>query len=267
MNNQPIGVLDSGIGGLSILKEIIKKFPHESTIYLADSLNCPYGNRSEKEIYNLSRRLVEFLVDQKVKIIIIACNTITVTCLDRLRKDFPNLPIIGTVPVIKTAVSVTKNKKIGILSTIATSKSDYQKNLINKFAGDCEVLNLGTDKLVPLVEKGDLESGELKDVLKSELWPFLKAGIDVLVLGCSHFPFLEEKMQEILGSKVLLLDSGAAIARQVERVLTANKTLSKKKSSSHIFYTTGEEKHFRLAVNKLMREQVGKVGLVKGMRF
>ena len=262
MNNQPIGVLDSGIGGLSILKEIIKKFPHESIIYLADSLNCPYGNRPEEEIYNLSRRLVGFLVDQKAKIIVIACNTITVTCLDKLRKDFPNLPIIGTVPVIKTASLVSKKRKIGILSTIATSKSDYQKNLINKFAGDCEVLNLGTDKLVPLVEKGDLKSGELKDVLKSELWPFLNSGIDVLVLGCSHFPFLEEKMQKILGSKVLLLDSGAAIARQVERILTVNKTLSKKKSSSHIFYTTGDEDHFRGVIKELMGEEID-FGLIK----
>jgi len=245
MNNQPIGVLDSGIGGLSILKEIIKKFPHESIIYLADSLNCPYGNRPEEEIYNLSRRLVGFLVDQKAKIIVIACNTITVTCLDKLRKDFPNLPIIGTVPVIKTASLVSKKRKIGILSTIATSKSDYQKNLINKFAGDCEVLNLGTDKLVPLVEKGDLKSGELKDVLKSELWPFL-----------------EEKMQKILGSKVLLLDSGAAIARQVERILTVNKTLSKKKSSSHIFYTTGDEDHFRGVIKELMGEEID-FGLIK----
>ena len=136
MSSDSIGVIDSGLGGLSIWRQIVKKLPKESTIYLADSKNCPYGSNSSEEIYQLSKKLVTFLVQKKVKLIVLACNTITVSCLDKLRKEFPKTPIIGTVPVIKTASEITKNNKIGVLSTARTARSKYQKKLIKTFAGE-----------------------------------------------------------------------------------------------------------------------------------
>src|SRR3990167_1647863 len=268
----PIGILDSGIGGLSIWREIVKKLPQESTIYLADSLNCPYGSKSSREVYKLSKKLVEFLLKKKVKLIVIACNTITVTCLDKLRKDFPKTPIIGTVPVVKTASQRSKTGKIGIFSTNQTARSSYQKDLIRKFAGGASVLNIGTDKLVPLIEKGAAqralpgggESGfEISKILKEESRPFLDFKIDTLALGCSHFPFLKRQMQKILGKKVLILDSGGAIARQVERVLEKNNGLSVYNSPEHILLTTGDLKKFNRLSKKILEKRLKNVAIEK----
>ncbi len=253
--NQPIGILDSGIGGLSIWRQIVKKLPNESTIYLADSKNCPYGSNSSEEIYQLSKKLVTFLVQKKVKLIVLACNTITVSCLDKLRKEFPKTPIIGTVPVIKTASEITKNNKIGVLSTARTARSKYQKKLIKTFSGGARVLNIGTDKLVPIIENGNFKATEAENVLLEELDPFIKSNIDTLVLGCSHFPFLKRQIQKILGKKVLILDSSAAIARQVERVLKNNNELSVYNSSGHILLTTGNLDKFNRLSKEILRKR------------
>lgn len=250
----PIGILDSGLGGLSIWKEIVKLLPHESTIYIADSKNCPYGSRSQKEIYELSRRLVQFLIKKNCKLIVIACNTITVSCLDKLRSEF-KIPIIGTVPVIKTASELSKNKKIGVLSTKATAKSKYQKNLIKKFAQGCEVINIGTDKLVPFIEKGE-SSKMIQIILQKELRQFKKANIDTLALGCSHFPLIRDQIQQILGSNIQILDSGAAIARQTKRILENNDILSDNKSASHELFTTGNKEQFERVVRKYCSSKV-----------
>lgn len=243
MNNQPIGVLDSGVGGLSIWREIVKLLPHESTVYIADSKNCPYGTKTPEEIYLLARRLVLFLTQKEAKLIVLACNTITVNCLDKLRRDFPQISIVGTVPVIKTAVELTANKKIGVLSTIVTANSQYQKELIQKFAAGCHVLNLGTDKLVPFVERGELQGEALQKTVEEVLLPFQEAGVDTIALGCSHYPFLEPVMQQIVGQKVHILDSGAAIARQVKRVLEL-KHETNTITASHTLYTTGDKTQF-----------------------
>ncbi len=190
-----IGILDSGVGGLSIWKEISKKLPQTSTIYIADSLNCPYGNKSKDNILSLTKRMVDFLLEKKVDIIVLACNTITVSCIDDLRKNYPSVSIVGTVPVIKTAVKLSKKKKIGILSTEITAKSEYQKQLIAKFANGVEVMNIGTNQLVPLIENGDLGEG-LDKTLNEVLASFKKENIDVLVLGCSHFPLIKDRIQK-----------------------------------------------------------------------
>lgn len=256
MNNQPIGILDSGVGGLSIWKEIVSSLPSESTIYIGDSKNCPYGSKSSEEIYVLASKMIKFLLSKNVKLIVIACNTITVTSLTKLRSDFKNIPILGIVPVIKTAAEKTKNGKIGVLSTVQTAKSNYQKKLIEKFAKDLKVINIGTDKLVPFVEKGELDSENLKIILKKILMPFIKSGIDVLALGCSHFPFLKKQMQEILGKNVNILDSAGAVARQIERVLLANKTKANSPSVSHKLFTTERVDLFKNTYKKLISGKI-----------
>lgn len=251
MNKQPIGVLDSGVGGLSIWQEITKQLAHESTIYIADSKNCPYGTRPSDEIYPLAKRLIKFLLKRQVKLVVIACNTVAVTCLSKLRHDFPDMPIVGAVPVIKTAREKTKTKKIAIFSTSTTANSLYEKNLIEEFAKDAEVKRIGLDILVQFVERGEIEGGRLQVILKKTLSPLVRNGFDVIALGCSHFPFLKVSMQKTVGKNVLLLDSGGAIARQVGRVLLRNKALSKGKAR-HIFYTTGEVQQFATVVKKLV---------------
>ena len=258
MNNNPIGILDSGLGGLTVWKEIAALLPHESTVYIADSQNTPYGAKSHEEIYHLSKRLIEFLLTKQAKVIVIACNTITVSCLDRLRNDYPNLPIIGTVPVIKTAVEITKNKKIGVLSTTGTAESQYQKELIHKFAGGINVINLGTDELVPLIEKGELEGEKIDAILQNVLFKFKEAEVDALALGCTHFPLLRSQMEKILGSSVRVLDSGQAIARQVKRILEHNQIIAEEKEPKYEFYTTGDSE---IAKNILAGKIIGQEGL------
>lgn len=237
--NNPIGIIDSGVGGLSIASSLIKNLPSESFIYLADSKNCPYGQKSKDEIYNLSKKMIDFTLLQKIKLLVIACNTITVTCVDKLRKDYPNLPIVGIVPVIKTAVEQTKNNKIGIFSTSVTANSSYQKDLIEKYAKDYSVLNLGSSTLVSLIEKLDFKA--INQVLEKELVPFKNSNIDVLALGCSHFSLIKQQIQKYLPN-VLILDSSQAVSRQVQRILEHNKLLSNSKNPSYNFYTTGDLK-------------------------
>lgn len=239
-NNNPIGVLDSGLGGLTIWKEITALLPHESTIYIGDSKNAPYGARHTDEIYRLSQKMIAFLLSKGVKLIVLACNTITVSCLDKLRENYPDMPIVGTVPVIKTAAAVTRNKQIGVLSTTYTAKSQYQKKLIAQFANGCIVHTHGTDALVPLIEKGEISGEKIEYILKTTFAKFKKEKVDTIALGCTHFPFLRTQMREILGPQVALLDSGAAIARQVKRVLENNNTLTEQKHPRHEFYTTGD---------------------------
>ncbi len=250
MNNQPIGVLDSGVGGLTVWKEIIKELPNESTIYIGDSKNAPYGKKTPKEIRQLASKLISFLLKQNVKLIVIACNTITVNGIDKLRQEFPNVPIIGTVPVIKAAVNSTKNKKIGLLSTEATAKSKYNRDLIKKFASNLMVITVATNKLVPLIEANN--KLELKKILSKELIPFRREGVDVVILGSTHFPIIRAEIQKILGREVTVLDSGPAISRQVKRVLKANDTLSSARKTKHILYTTGKRKQFKEVTNLLV---------------
>lgn len=253
MTNKPIGILDSGIGGLTIYHEIIALLPHESTVYIGDNALTPYGKLPEETIYERSKRLIYFLLDKKVKVIVVACNTITVCCIDRLREDFPDIPIVGTVPVIKTAGEVTRNGRIGILSTTRTADSSYQKDLIKKFADGHSVLNIGTDELVPLIEQGEIEGEEMQGILGEVLAPIQKEAVDTLALGCTHFPFIKKEIHKILGDDVQILDSGAAIARQVKRILIEKKALVEEGAPpERMFYTTAEAARIDRIVKKLL---------------
>jgi glutamate racemase len=252
MTNKPIGILDSGIGGLSVYKEIIALLPHESTVYIGDSALTPYGRLSEDVIFEQSKKLVSFLLTKDVKLIVVACNTITVSAIAKLRETFGHLPIIGTVPVVKTAAATTRAKSFGILSTTRTANSDYQKKLIEQFAQGHTVLNLGTDELVPLIERGVLEGEQIETVLKKVLAPFQQEHIDTLALGCTHYPFLRNEMQKILGKEVTVLDSGAAIARQVKRVLEERDAVVSEGAPEREFYTTGNAGEIDRIAKKLL---------------
>ena len=250
---QPIGIIDSGVGGLSLTSVLIKKLPKESVIYLADSHNCPYGEKSKAEIYSLTKKMVKFLLKKKIKLLVIACNTITVTAIDRLRKEFKQIPIVGIVPVIKTAQEKTTNGKIGVFSTIITAKSSYQKDLISKFAKDSTIINVGSSSLVSLIEKGDMET--INKVLQQELEIFKENNIDTLVLGCSHFPLIKNQIRKLLPD-VLILDSSEAVTRQVKRILKSDKRLSSSQNSDYNFLTTGNKEFFAKFVNKAIGKKL-----------
>ena len=245
--NKAIGIIDSGVGGLIIASVLIKKLPKESFIYIADSQNCPYGQKDKEEIYELTKKMVKYLLKKNIKLLVVACNTITVTSIDKLRKDFNEVPIVGIVPVIKTAQEKTANGRIGVYSTMVTAKSPYQKELIKKFAKNRNVVNLGSSKLVSLIEKGEGE--RINRILNKELRIFKENNIDVLALGCSHFPLIKKEISRLLPN-VLILDSSIAVFHQVKRILENNNILSSSQNSDYNFLTTGDKKFFAEFVKK-----------------
>ena len=253
MNNKPIGIYDSGVGGLSVLREIKKTLPLESFIYVADQKYVPYGGKTKAELHKLSSNIVKFLISQKVKIVVIACNTSTVYSISFLRKKF-SLPIIGTVPVIKTLAKLTKTKKTAVFSTPATAKSPYLTGLINKFAKGIKVYRIGGTGLEELVEEGNIKSKKINKILKIFLSPLKLKKVDVIALSCTHYPFLRDQIEAIIGDSVQIVDSGGAVARRTREILTNNKILANKKSKDY-YYTTGDKKRFKRALNSLLGEE------------
>ena len=254
MNNHPIGFFDSGVGGLSILIEAQKLLPNENIIFLADQKNIPYGGKTKKELLKFIEKAMEFFLENNVKTVVFACNTATVYTIEEMRKKF-DLPIIGTVPVIKTLANVTKTGKTAVFSTPATAKSEYLKDLIRKFAGDIEVKTIGGSNLEELVEKGNLENPEIERILERHLRPLVEENVDSIALGCTHYPFLRNKIKKIVGKKVMVVDSGGAVARRLKEVLTNNNALSGEKEFEK-YYTTGDKNKFEIVAQELMGRKI-----------
>lgn len=216
----PIGVFDSGAGGLTILADLRQALPGENYIYIGDTAHCPYGARSEEEIINLSVRANRFLIEQGVKLIIVACNTASQAALSVLRSTY-NVPFIGVVPAVKPAARMTKRGCIGVAATNSAAKATYLQHLIQDFAADIQVYAVGCPELVTLVERGELEGELVNRTLQQAFAPLLAHDIDVLVLGCTHFPALRPAIQHVVGENVQVIDSGAAIARRTHDILHA----------------------------------------------
>jgi glutamate racemase len=238
--SDPIGVFDSGVGGLSVLKEIHSLMPTEKLLYLADSGHVPYGNKSPEYIVDRSQKIASFLVSQGAKAIVVACNTATAAALYPLRKQWPEIPIIGMEPAVKPAMAVTKVGLVGVLATVGTLKSAKFAALLEKFGASTKVVTQPAPGLVECVERGDLESDEAKDLVASFVKPLLQKRVDVIVLGCTHYPFLKKLIAEIAGPDVTLIDTGAAVAKQVRRRLEETQLLNLDSTlyTEH-FYTSG----------------------------
>ena len=252
MNDTPIGIIDSGLGGLTVWQSIRTLLPNESTIYVGDHAFVPYGTKSRTTIRKRIIRILLYLRERNIKLAIIACNTATVAGIDWYRTQMRDIPIIGVVPVIKTAGETSKTKKIIVLSTPYTKKSSYQKELIKKFTADCEVQTIAASPLVGLVEKGETDSENAKRTIRNIFKRREMKNADVVVLGSTHFTFLEGTIRAMLGSGVAVLDSGAAVARHVGRVLEARGEIARKQEASHVFYTTGNLKWVSRVATKLM---------------
>ena len=239
INENPIGLFDSGIGGTSIWKEVHALMPYENTIYLADSKNAPYGLKSKDEIIALSCKNTEFLLENNCKIIVVACNTATTNAIKELRAKY-NVPFIGIEPAIKPAALQSKTQTIGILATKGTLNSElFHKNVANH--PDVKIIEQIGHGLVQLIENGDMNSAEMEELLKSYLNPMVEKNIDYLVLGCSHYPYLIPQIKKIIPPQIKIIDSGEAVAKQTQKILEQNNLLNlSKRKSSQIFYTNSE---------------------------
>lgn len=236
---KPIGIFDSGVGGTSIWKEIVKTLPLESTIYLSDSHNAPYGSKHPKEILKLSIKNTELLLEMGAKLIVVACNTATTNAIDHLRKNY-DVPFIGIEPAIKPAALASKSKTVGILATKGTLNSKLFAKTSSKLDPTNFIEQVG-EGLVEAVESGDTNSAALKYLLEGYLQPMVNQGIDHLVLGCTHYPYLKPLIQEIIGSSIPIIDSGYAVAKQTARILEMENIQGDYQEPFYKFYTNTKD--------------------------
>lgn len=252
----PIGVFDSGAGGLTILSALRRELPHEDYVYFGDTANCPYGVRSDTEIIELTSRACQFLLEQGVKLIVIGCNTASQAALTSLRAAF-SVPFIGVVPAVKPAARATRKGRFGVAATNQAAKAIYLRQLIDEFAGGIEVFAVGCPELVTLVERGEFDGPVVEETVKQALDPLLVEDVDVIVLGCTHFPALKPVIERIAGRSVQILDSGAAIARRLHSILDTEALMRRVTPHSlnsgelHI-WCSGDPTAFSIVASKLL---------------
>lgn len=239
-DNRPIGIFDSGIGGTSIWSAIHQLLPNEKTIYLADSKNAPYGDKSKAEIIALCIKNTELLLKMNCKLIVVACNTATTNAIQELRSTY-KIPFIGIEPAIKPAATNSKTHKIGILATKGTLNSELFNKTAEMFQFTKIIEQVGHG-LVQLIEEGDINSPEMDVLLRAYLTPMIEANIDYLVLGCSHYPYLIPQIKKILPPNIQIIDSGEAVARQTYAILNEKVGLSSLKDIEPEFYINSNPK-------------------------
>lgn len=237
MNAAPIGVFDSGVGGLSVIRAITELMPEESLLYVADTAHCPYGARSIDYLTERALRITAYLQAQGAKAVVVACNTATVATVATLRERF-SLPIIGIEPAIRPAAANTRTGVIGVLATAATLGSAHLTALIERHTEYHEVLTSACPGWVEAVEAGDLESAATKALVQAHVQPLLDAGADTLVLGCTHFPFLRPLIEAVSGPDVHILETGMPVARQLQRQLLSRNLLAYAQSPQYRFLST-----------------------------
>ena len=241
MNQQPIGIFDSGIGGTSIWKELQRELPAENTIYLADSKNAPYGDKTAEDIIGLCIKNTEWLLNRNCKLIVVACNTATTNAIDHLREKY-KVPFVGIEPAIKPAALRTGTKKVGVLATKGTLTSRLFLNTSRTHASDIEVIEQEGEGLVRLIEGGGSHAENTRELLKKYLAPMIEANIDHLVLGCTHYPYLIPVLKELLPEHVAIIDCGEAVARQTRRILEANSLFNgSPEPGRHEFYINADQ--------------------------
>lgn len=239
-STNPIGVFDSGVGGLSVLRHIQILLPHENLLYVADSGHAPYGKKSRDYIEQRSLAITEFLIGQGVKAIVVACNTATAAAISLLRSRF-NVPIIGMEPAVKPACTITRSGVVGVLATTGTLESDKFAALVEQHAQGVEVIVQCCVGLVEQVEKGELGGTETCTMVAQYVAPLLARGADTLVLGCTHYPFVEPVIREFAGEHVSIIDTGPAVARHLRRRLEESQLLNDQSKQGAVgFWTSGE---------------------------
>jgi len=238
MRDKPIGIFDSGIGGLTVVKEVIKALPDESLIYLGDTARVPYGNRDKAIITKFALEMTRFLLEKEVKALVVACNTISATCLKEMEHISP-VPVIGVIdPTVDKALAVTKTKKIGVIGTRATMDSTIYVKEMRKRNGEVTIIQQTCPLFVPLAEEGIVDQPAAQLIAEEYLKRFRHSDIDTLILGCTHYPLLKDLIGSNVDEGVVLVDSAQPTAERLRTVLTDNGLLSKKKNGERRFYIT-----------------------------
>ncbi len=240
MSKAAIGVFDSGLGGLSVLRELVAALPQEDFIYVSDAGHCPYGGKRASEITDRAEAITDFLLAKGVKLIVVACNTATIAAIESLRATY-TVSFVGMEPAVKPAATLTKSGVVGVLATGAALAGEKLHQLIERHAAGVRVLTQPCPGLVELVEQGELQSPETHTLVRRYTAPLLAAGADVLVLGCTHYPFLKEVIQQAVGVAVTLLDTGAAVARRTATLLDSEHLANTAASAGQIrWFTSGD---------------------------
>ncbi len=248
-----IGVFDSGVGGLSVWREIVHQLPHEDILYMADQAHVPYGNRQLAEVRQLSEGITRFLLDQGAKIIVIACNTASAAALHDLRRAFPDVPFVGMEPAVKPAVEQTHNGIVGVIATPATFQGELFASLVERYARGVRILTQVCPGLVEAVEAGALDAPETEALLRGHVAPLVEAGVDQLVLGCTHYPFLRPLIERVVGGDIAVIDPAPAVARQAGRMLAQwGLEADRGRVGYRMFYTSGDVEDFKAMIGRLL---------------
>jgi len=252
---QPIGMFDSGVGGLSVLRALRRDLPGEDVLYLADQAHIPYGPKSKENIREFAFEITRFLLDQSAKLIVVACNTASAAALHDLRDRFPSVSFVGMEPAVKPAAETTRTGKVGVLATPTTFTGDLYASVVERFAKHVTIYKSTCPGLVEEIESGGFETSETRKILEEALEPMLEAGIDTVVMGCTHYPFVIPLIEEITGPSVRTIDPAPAIARQAHRLLKAEGLLNPGESvGKMVFYTSGDVQAFANLLPRLLGE-------------
>ena len=248
-----IGLFDSGIGGLSVLRHLVRQLPAEDVVYVADQAYMPYGLKSAETIQQRAHQITEYLLNEhNCKLIAIPCNTATAAALNKLRQRFPDVPFVGMEPAVKPGARATKSGKVGVLATAGTFGSERYADLMRRFASDVVVFENPCLGLVELIEVGEERSGEVEELLRPILLPMLAEGVDTIVLGCTHYPFASGVIRSIVGDAVTIIDPTPAVVRQTERLLDKHGLRSSQPRGTVQAITTGEPQTLFVQIGEVL---------------
>ncbi len=255
--NKAIGVIDSGIGGITVVKELLRQLPKEEILYIGDTARCPYGPRPEEEVRKFTWEMINYLLDKEIKMLVIACNTATAVVLEEAR-DQLKIPVVGVIhPGAISALKATKNDSVAVIGTVGTIKSDAYKKTLTSINSNIKVESLACPPFVPLVEKGVFDGPEAYKVVQNCLQPLKRSTVDTIILGCTHYPLLMNVIQEVMGETIEVISSGDETAREVSALLYHNELLyTGNRQPNHTFYTTGEEIRFKQIAEEWLEQNV-----------
>jgi len=258
----PIGIYDSGVGGLSVLREMRGLLPAEHLLYFGDQAKVPYGVRPIEELQQLAEGVIRFLLEQRCKLVVIACNTASAAALKHLRSLYPDLPTVGMEPAVKPAAEQTLSGKVGVLATPSTFSGALYASVVERFAHDVEVFQNTCPGLVAQIENGYLATPKTRRILENAINPMLDAGVDTLVMGCTHYPFVIPEIEKITRGRARVIDPAPAIARQVRRVLEQRDLLNPATQSGKMtFYTSADPARFAERIQQLIRVAADPIAL------
>lgn len=258
--NQAIGVIDSGVGGLTVANELMRQLPRENLVYLGDTLRCPYGPRSKEEVKKFTWEMVDFLLQKEIKMLVIACNTATAFTLTELQSEL-DIPVIGVIqPGARAAIKFTHNSHVGVVGTEGTVRSNAYTDALQSIKADIHVNALACPLFVPMVEKGILSGTHAEQVVEESLYPMkMNNHIDTLILGCTHYPLIKETIQSIIGDHVTIISSSEETAREASTILEFHNQLNKDNHiPDHKFYTTGELEIFTKIAERIFMRSTDK---------